>query len=164
MNNFYKKYLLLLIGLMLLTTQCGFYSFSGSTLPPHIKTVAVPLFEDKTAEFGIDQQLTDALIEAIIMDNTLQIADLKDANAVLTGTITRVEERAGAYSEDEEASDFNIYVSVKVTFEDRVKRRVMWEQSLSEFGTFQPGDRQTGLDEAIEKLTTKIINQMVSNW
>ena len=164
MTNSYTKYFLLMVCLTLLTMQCGFYSFSGSTLPPHIKTVAVPLFEDKTAEFGIDQQMTDALIEAIIMDNTLQIADMKDANALLTGIITKVEERAGSYSQDEEASDFNIYVSVKITFEDRVKRRVMWEKSWSEFGTFEPGDRQIGLDDAIEKLTTEIINQMVSNW
>lgn len=161
MNKHNNKWIVVLLPLFM---HCGFYSFSGSTLPPHIKTVAVPLFEDKTAEFGIDQRITDALIEAIIMDNTLQIADMKDANAVLEGTINRVEERTGSYTSDEEASDFNVYISVRVTFEDRVKRRMMWEQSWTEYGTFSVGDRDTGVDEAIEKLTTQIINQMVSNW
>ena len=49
----------------LLTIRCGIYSFSGSTLPSHLKTVGVPIFENRTAEFGIDQQITDIIIDAI---------------------------------------------------------------------------------------------------
>lgn len=154
----------ILVGTLL--TGCGIYSFSGSTLPPHIRTVGVPLFEDQTTEFGIDQQLTDALIEAIRDDNTLKIADPRDADAVLSGTVTRVEDRAGQYTSDEVAADFRVTVTVKVKFEDMRKRSVMWESSLSQWGSYDGTDvpRTDGIAEALEKLSTDILNRSLSDW
>ncbi|MCH7954892.1 MAG: hypothetical protein IIC40_04020, partial [Candidatus Marinimicrobia bacterium] len=38
---------------------CGPYSFSGSSIPSHIKSVAIPIFENETAEFGIKEKVTD---------------------------------------------------------------------------------------------------------
>jgi len=34
--------------IFVLTIHCGFYSLKGS-LPPHLKTVAIPLFENQTS-------------------------------------------------------------------------------------------------------------------
>lgn len=144
-------------------TSCGIYSFSGSTLPSHIKTVAVPLFDDTTAEFGIDQQLTDAVIDAVTRDNTLKIAAQRSADAVLKGTVISVTDRAGQYNADETASDFRITLTIKVVFEDVSKRKVLWEENFSQWGSYE-SDREEGIQEAIEKLTTDILNRTVSGW
>jgi len=149
-----------------LLVSCGIYSFSGSTLPPHIRTVGVPLFEDQTTEFGIDQKLTDALIKAVRDDNTLKIADPRDADAMLSGAITRVEDRAGQYSAEEIATDFRVHVTVSVRFEDMRKRTVMWEGSLSQWGIYDGAgvDRQEGIAEALDKIATDILNRSLSDW
>lgn len=154
----------LLLGII--QTGCGIYSFSGSTLPPHIRTIGVPLFEDQTTEFGIDQELTDALIQAFRDDNTLKIADPRDADAVLSGTVTRVEDRAGQYSADELAADFRVSVTVKAKFEDMRKRNVMWETSLTQEGTYDGRDvpRSDGIAEALKKISTEILNRSLSDW
>ena len=91
-----------LLAVAVLVTACGPYSFSGSALPSYIKTVAVPIFEDRTAEFGIKEALTDAIIERITQDNTLKISDRRRADSVLDGTVLRIEDRAGAYNRDEQ--------------------------------------------------------------
>lgn len=142
---------------------CGYYSFSGSTLPGHIKTVHVPLFEDQTAEFGIDQSLTDKIIEAITKDNTLKIASRRNADALLNGKIMTVRERAGQYTEDEVASNFRIHITIQASFEDIKKRNIIWEETWTEWGEYD-SNREDGIDEAIEKLAENIVNETVSGW
>lgn len=154
--------MILFFGLLFLT-GCGYYSFSGSTLPGHIKTVHVPLFEDQTAEFGIDQSLTDQIIESITKDNTLKIADRRRADALLTGKIVTVREKAAQYTEDEVASNFRIHITIQAKFEDIKRRNIIWEETWTEWGEYD-SDRETGISEALKKLAENIVNETVSGW
>jgi len=147
---------------LLLSLHCS-YSFSGATLPPHIKTVGVPLFQNRSPEFGIDQALTDAVISAITKDNTLKIADPSTADALLHGTLLRVEDRAGQYDEMEKASTFQVVLTVEVTFEDTQRDLPLWHATFTQFGTYTD-NRDEGIAQAIEKLTLDIVNRMVSSW
>ncbi|MBN2028948.1 LptE family protein [bacterium] len=146
--------------------SCGPYSFSGSTLPSHIRTVAVPLFEDRTAEFGIDQKLTDRLIEAITSDNTLKIGNQRNADSILNGTIELIRDTAGEYNQGEVASDFRVTITVRVSFEDIQKQEVLWDETWMQFGVYDnvETDRDRGIDEALDKLTSDILNRTVSGW
>ena len=148
---------------LFLFSGCGIYSFSGSSLPPHIKTVSIPLFEDQTSEFGLDQQITDELIMVVTQDNTLKIAGLRGADSFIKGEITQVLDRAGQYDEQENASDFRIYITVTVSFEDAKKRKLMWEETWTHWGAYS-GDRQEGMLEAVGKITQDILNRTVSGW
>ncbi|MBN2201696.1 LptE family protein [bacterium] len=151
------------LALTALLIRCGAYSFSGASLPPHLKTVAIPLFENRTPEFGIDQTLTDAVIEAVTRDNTLKIAEPASADCILRCTLNRVEDRAGQYNQNEEASTFRVTLSVQAVFEDMRKRVVIWQGPFTAFGNYSE-DRDAGIDEAVDKLKTEIVNRMVSNW
>jgi hypothetical protein len=146
--------------------NCGPYSFSGSALPSHIQTVSVPLFEDRTAEFGINQKLTDKLINAITNDNVLKIGNQRTADSILKGTIELIQDTAGEYDQNEVASDFRVTITARVSFEDVQKQEVLWEESWTQFGVYDnvETDRDTGIDEALDKLTTDILNQTVSGW
>jgi len=147
----------------LIIQGCGIYSFSGSTLPSHIKTVAVPLFQNNTPEFGIDQKLTDAIISAISKDNSLKITDARNADSILKGTILQITDRAGQYTADEVASSYRVTINVKIVFEDVKKRKALWEETWSQWGEYT-NSRDEGLDQAVEKLTTDIINKTISGW
>ena len=48
----------ILIGLLLLVQGCGFYSFTGASTGG-LKSIAVPTFENQTAEFGLAETITD---------------------------------------------------------------------------------------------------------
>ena len=52
------KYLLVLSQVFLVS--CGFYSMAGS-IPPHIKSIAIPLMDNQTAEFGLAEDITDGI-------------------------------------------------------------------------------------------------------
>ena len=166
MINIKRILIYIFMGQCIFWVGCGIYSFSGSTIPGHIKTVAIPLFEDKTAEFGIDQQLTDALFDAITQDNTLEVSGPRGGDSILQGTILRVEDRAGQYDQTEKASDFRVTITIKIVFEDVKKRNILWEETYTQWGSYDnvEAQRGAGIDEAIEKLTSDILNRTVSGW
>jgi hypothetical protein len=63
---------------------CGIYSFSGS-IPPHIKSISIPLFANETAEFGIAEAVTDEVTNVFLEENILKISDQGDS--ILRGSI-----------------------------------------------------------------------------
>ncbi|MGH7494392.1 MAG: LptE family protein [bacterium] len=154
--------------LIWLEAGCGPYSFSGSTTP-HIKSVAVPIFEDETAEFRLKEQLTNSVIQAFTRDNTLKVVDRRAADALVQGTILRVAERAGIYTAEEQVQEIRVTITANIKYEDLKKRKIIWEERITQFGTYTPGsaasgDRQTALTEAIGKIATEVINKSVSSW
>jgi len=64
---------------------CG-YSFRG-TLPSHIKTVAVPIFLNRTQEPGVDSIITAAVARAFATNGRLRVVRPADADAILEGEI-----------------------------------------------------------------------------
>jgi len=153
--------------LLLLQSSCGPYSFSGSS-SPHIKTVAVPIFQDQTSEFGIKEKLTDVVIQEFTKDNTLRVTDRRSADSLIEGTIVRVDDRAGAFTSDERVQDIKIFITVRVRYQDLKKRKVIWEEEITQWGTFNPDEgpqsREAGIDEAIAKISGEILNKSVSGW
>ncbi|MFQ5640446.1 MAG: LptE family protein [bacterium] len=147
--------------------SCGAYSFSSSGAP-HIKTIAIPLFQDQTSEFGVKEKLTDQIIDEFTRDASLRITDRRRADSSLEGTIVRVEDRAGAFTSQEKVEEIQIFITVRVTFEDLVKRKTIWEEEITQWGTFNPDEgtasREKAIDAAVEKIASEILNKSVSTW
>ncbi|MFQ5824440.1 MAG: LptE family protein [bacterium] len=146
---------------------CGPYSFSSSGAS-HIRTVSIPIFQDQTSEFGVKEKLTDAVINEFTRDNTLKITDRRNSDSIIEGTILRITDRAGAFTSDERVQDIKIYITVKVKYEDLKKRKLIWEEDITQWGTFNPDEgpqsREKGIDEAVEKIANEILNKSVSGW
>lgn len=160
-------FILLLLALPALFA-CGPYSFSSSG-NTGLKTVAVPIFNDQTAEFGVKEQLTNAVIAAFTRDNNLKIADRRTADAIVNGTLMRVSEQAGVYTKDEQVQEIRVTLAVQIKYEDVKKRKVLWEETLTQFGAYSPsdatsGDRESAIRQAVDKIAAEIINKSVSGW
>src|SRR5258708_8986215 len=67
-----------------LLSGCG-YTSSPAMLPPQLKTVAIPTFVNGTTEVGLDQEITQAVIDAFVKDNHLRVVDDKSPNLLLAG-------------------------------------------------------------------------------
>ncbi len=150
-----------------LQAECAFYSFSGS-LAPHLKTVAVAQFDNRTAEFGVSEEMTDALIDEFQRDNSLKIADRNSADVLVEGEIIRLDDRAGAFDQSERVQDFKLYITVKVKCSDQVKRQTLWEERITQWGAYDPSagpdSRLQGISEAIGKISQEVLNKTVAGW
>jgi len=162
--------------LFLFFISCGYYSFTKESLPG-IKTIAIPMFDNQTLEYGISESLTDSLVNAFVSDNTLKVVNEKVADSVLRGKITKYERIAHTYDEDENVEEYKVRIFLEVSFEDKKHKKTIWERKDMEgWGVYSaiPLTTSTGTDSletedlgkarAIKKLTDDILNKTVRGW
>jgi len=134
-----------------------------------IRSIAIPPFENQTAEFGIAELLSEAVEDEFRSDNTLKIRNLNNADSILYGTIVRVDDHPSTYNADESVEEYRITVTVHIRYEDRLKGKTVWEENISDFGIYaftggSSAERDQGLQEAVTKLAEDILNKTVSGW
>jgi len=152
---------------------CGIYSVSGS-LPAHIKTAAVPLFENETSEIGIVESLTDAIQNAVISDGSMKVVGEFQADAVVRGTIIDVVNQADEFTREERAETFRITIIAQVEFFDRAKNRVIWrEERMEGWARYDAAGgsaegvnstREDAIEDAADMLAKEIIDKTVAGW
>lgn len=83
----------------MIATSCGYrVAGRGSRLPPEVKSIAVPAFQNETPRFRIEQRLASALIRELIRRTNFAVtASEEQADAVLNGTVVRAGSRAIAF-------------------------------------------------------------------
>jgi len=152
-------------------SQCWFYSFKG-TLPPHIQSIAIPLFTDKTAEFNIQTVVTDKIRLGFIKENILQLVEENNANSVLYGSILSIQDKPLVYSESEQGesvSEYRVTLRIEVEWFDKVNNQSMFKQQFTGFSEYDPTGateetREVALTEAINQITEDIINKILAGW
>lgn len=152
-------------GLLALLLLAGCYSFKGS-LPPHLKSVAIPLMENETAEIGLAEEIGQLVIERFLSDGLLKVSSLEAADAVLHLTLKRIVESAADFDQGETVTRVKVTVSVAGRFEDLVEDRERWAKTFQEWGDFDPDTetRDDAIDEAVEKIVQSINAQLLSEW
>ncbi len=154
---------------LLWSTGCP-YSFTGASVPKHLKTIAIPLVDDQSGfgEAGLRETFTTALTNLFISDNSLEVADKTTADSILEGVITGVTDAPSVVAQGEAVTKRRITITVKCTYEDKVQRKKVWDKTFSEWGDYDSGgglsQRETGLQDAIRKVTEDILLETVSGW
>lgn len=156
-------------GLAAATGGCP-YSFTGASVPSHLKTIAIPLVDDQSGfgEAGLREKLTTALTNLFIGDNSLGVADRSTADAILEGVITSVRDAPSSVGQGEQVRQRRVTIAAKFILKDMKLRRTMWEKTLSNWGDYDsgggPSQRDVGLQEAIRKLSEDALLETVSGW
>ncbi len=111
----------------LAATGCG-YSFSGSSLPGHLKTIAVPVFENQSLDPTIAEEVTRGLLDQFLEDNRLKVVREARADCVLEGKVTGYQRRVYSYSASQEPQEYIVVIEVAVALKDRVKNQDLWRK------------------------------------
>jgi len=106
---------------------CG-YSLRSS-LPAHIKTVHVPVLENRTQEPAIESFVTQALTEAVVTSGRARLAaNASEADAVLEGAIIEYSLTSLAFDRAANVTQYRLTIALSLTLKDRVKNEVIWRQ------------------------------------
>ncbi len=154
------------VAALMLTVSCGVYTFSPSALGG-IKTTAIPLFENRTSEGGLSEDLTDRLSRAFVDDNTLRVVPESRADAVLRGAVISYTLEAYTYDENEVVSEYIVRVAVDMGFYEKKNAKTIWEEkSMSNWGTYNSVSETEfdGKERALNKLVEDILNKTVKGW
>ena len=161
------------IALILTAAAAGCGYTVRSSLPSHLKTLAIPIFGNNTVEFGLADDITQSLVNGFLADRSLRIVQERDANAVLRGSVVAYRNQVFGYTSSERATEYEIVLTVQVAFRDMIKNRDVWkEDALTVRTTYnvvavgtEPAKTETdGRKEVIQKLTDQIVSRTVQGW
>jgi hypothetical protein len=168
-NPKHQFFILVYFSFFIILAGCT-YSFKGGSVPPHLKTIAIPIVEDQSA-YGdptLRDSFTKQLVERFTSDNTLQLTDRNTADSMLEGVVTDVKDAPLVLQGGEQVAKRRITVTVRMTFQDLKLRKKVWEKNFSNWGDYPSGggltQRNEGTTEAVRKLTEDILNETVAGW
>jgi len=165
---FVARVSVLLLGVIL--SSCGYYSFTGATIPEHLGTVAVPLVDDNSLSTlsGLDEEMTQLLIDRFVRQTRLSLSPEDDqADALLVATISRYINAPTSVSGNERATRNRVTITVSVTYTDQVKKESLLKRSFSSFEEYDPLDPSSeaaAASTALSKIADDIFTAATSNW
>jgi len=150
--------------------SCCFYSFTGASVPPHLKSIAIPIADDKSgaAETGLREMLTQKLIQKFVDDNSLQIVDRVNANSILETTIVSFNDAPAIVTAGENITSRRITIGIKASYRDLIKKITVFDKVFTNYANYPSSgslsDKNKAIEEIIEKTAEDILLETVSGW
>ncbi len=154
--------IIILFAILLLTCsfkECYKQAGKGEALPQHIKTIAIPPFQNPSLRYKVEQRFTAAMIDEVLRrQRALQVVSKAEgADAVVLGTIKQFAYRGVLLDDFGRARVFEITVVAGITIKDQTKNKVLYDNQNYIFKTEYEitGDPNTFFNEegpAVERL------------
>src|SRR3989442_12701382 len=109
-------------------TEC-YKPVTKSQLPPHIKTVAVPPFQNNALRFKIEPRFTEALMNELIRrGHGLRVqSEREGADAVIDGVVKSFNFSGVLLDDQGRARVFEVTIVAAVTVRDQHENRVLYD-------------------------------------
>lgn len=115
--------------------SCSYYSLSGS-IPTHIKSIHIPLFENQTSEFDLAENITDFIIEQFNESGVLRIENDQNCNSILKGKIKSISNGPYTYNKEESISEYRYKIDVQIEWYDLKNDKNILESNYSGYGAY----------------------------
>lgn len=156
--------------LALMGHSCGFYSFSGASIPAEAKTVSVDYFPNHAQLVNpmLSNTFTNALRDAITNQTTLDMVET-GGDLAFEGEITDYRTMPVAITSGQTAAMNRLTITVKVRFSNHIDETKDFEQSFSRYEDYPSDQELTSVQEALsatitEQLVEDIFNKALVNW
>lgn len=162
-----KKLLVLLSFLFL--NGCGIYTFSGSTLPSHLKTIDIPLFVNNSDKPGVAESLTEMLNNRVRSDKLLKPVS-SGSDATISGRVTYYRDQPYDYTSEGlrsvDVESYEVKISVEIEFVDNVKDDIIYKGTITENGIydFKNETEDIGRERAIQKIIDQVMQNSIQSW
>jgi len=120
------------LGLALASVLVAGYGTRGN-LPDHIKTVAVPIFKNRTLEPGVE-----SVVNAFSSGGRVRVVPLAEADAILEGEVVGYSLEGLAFDRSAIVRAYRLRLTLNVEFRDVKRSAMLWRQEgLQEASDFQ---------------------------
>ena len=117
----------LVLSAALASAGCG-YSLRGN-LPDHLKTVAVPVFQNRTAVPAVENFLTNAVVNAFATNGRLRVVAAAQADAILEGDITGYSLQSIAFDAAANVRQYRLTVTLTLRFRDVRRNEMLFQRT-----------------------------------
>jgi len=119
-------------------TGCGYHFQDGGTsFLPDVRSIAIPIFSNRTPQTGVESEVTRALVDKFISAKRLSISRQDAADALLTGTVksfhtTSVTVTAGT----QVTTGYRATLTVEILFQRQRDGKIFLKEELSEWWNY----------------------------
>src|SRR5215210_7902489 len=149
-------------------TEC-YKPVTKNQLPKHIRTVAVPAFQNEALRYKIESRFSEAVIREIVRRGRgLRVqGDREGADAVVEGVIKSFNFGGVLLDERGRARIFEVTITAAVTVRDQVENRVIYDNQNYVFrGEFEfandPRSFFNEEDPAVQRIARSFAESVVS--
>lgn len=160
----------LLLMVLLFVQGCFGYRL-GSTLPPDLRTIYVPLFINRSDEPLIENKATNATIAEFQKDGTLKIVKLDEADLILECTLTGITLKPLRYRSDDRSkpNEYRMTLNASFVLKRAETGEVIGKDSVYGESTFiytsnLTSAKLSAVPRASEDLAERIVEKVVEVW
>lgn len=160
----------LALSLTVLSSGCGYALVGrGNFLPPTVKTIQVPAFINKTTRVEVEQQVTQAVADEVVLRGRLRlVTDPAEADAILRGAIDSFGITPVAFNAQGRATQYQVSITAQIELVDhRHDDQVLWKNNQYRFLETYPVNVVTdAFDQetrAIGDIAKRFAERLVSN-
>lgn len=166
------KTLCILTGLVLISA-CGYHlTGTQNTLPPHLKTVAIPVFDNTSSEPDIHRNMTNVIRQSFINDGRLKVVNKGKADLVMKGVLSYYTLQAVSFNSDDVAQEYYVSLGVDIHVRDMVKRKQLLKQNFTTKWDFRTSAdvinseaaRQVALNDAYKELANRLVSIVIDQF
>jgi len=163
-SNMVKKFILFSL-IFSLFSGCYYSVYSNAY--PHLKTIQMDTFENRSAEFAIEDKALADISLAIRNDGRLKLVTA-NPDCVIEGKIISFEEKIYSYNAANQVQDYQISIVFDIIFTDLSQNEDIFKNSalrVSEYYKVADGStaRFETKDEALGEIFKKVFQQVVKN-
>ena len=134
-----------------------------------VKTVAVPIFQNKDFTRGVEFSLTKAVVNDIEAHTPYKVVPRERADTILEGEITSVKRSTLSKDSQTAVPQEQLYIiTVDFTWKEiKTGRMLVERRNFEQTTTYYPtlGEGQfVGNQQAVEKLALAIVQELQANW
>lgn len=157
------------IGLIVFICCSGCYSFTGGSIPSHLKTLKIMPILDESNSGNPENKVN---LEALLLsnfrrDNSFELTETT-GDARLNVTIVSVQETTQTINVGELETERKLTINCNVEYYDEVNKKQIWKKTFSNYSLFPINNSFIARNEAANDILTRtaedILLAVVSGW
>jgi len=161
---------ILYIPLLLITSSCGFYTFSGASISPEIKNIKISYFINEAENFkaNLDRDITQKLTDFIIEQTDLSVNN-DNYEIEINGKIISYDITPISISSNDFANQNRLSISVNIDFKNYINEKENYNQKFTRYVDYKSDQNIEEIeselnDQIIEEICIDIFNKTFVNW
>ena len=161
---------ILYIPLLLMTSSCGFYTFSGASISPEIKNIKISYFINEAENFkaNLDRDITQKLTDFIIEQTDLSVNN-DNYEIEINGKIISYDITPISISSNDFANQNRLSISVNIDFKNYINEKENYNQKFTRYVDYKSDQNLEEIeselnDQIIEEICIDIFNKTFVNW
>ncbi len=159
----------LLLGLLL--AGCAYTT--GTGLPSGITNVSIPTIGNRTNQYTLSQEVTDALVAKFQGSGQLRLAgSRREATSLLAGTVTEYTNVVFGIGSAQQAQEYEVSLKLELQFKDLGKNRDLWKDVISmslKYSTqaaagLPASSEAEARKELVRRVADEVYARTVSRW